>query len=110
MPTGDDAVLEYLAAVETRRTTPPGFPEPDTISDDLATAEMMKPAEDPDGLHAQLSAQTPGSEANLERLEEGFVAAAADYGRRYGMGYKAWIQAGVAPEVLHRAGIDRDED
>ncbi len=105
MADGDDAVLEYLAAVEARRTTPPDFPEPDQIAGDLASAEMMKPAEDPDGLDRQLSEHAPGSEANIQRLEDGFIAGAKDYARRHDMRYQAWIQAGVDPSVLERAGI-----
>lgn len=104
----DDAVVRYLAALEARRASPSDFPQPDRLAENLSSAEMMQPAEDPDALDENLSANTPGSEANLERLEEGFVAAAADYGRRHGMGYRAWVQAGVDPEVLRRAGIEAD--
>ena len=106
----DDPVVQYLAALEARRASPPDFPQPDGLAENLSSGEMMKPAEDPDELHDQLSAYTPGSEANLERLEAAFVAAAADYGRRHGMAYRAWVQAGVDPEVLRRAGIEPDRD
>jgi hypothetical protein len=40
-------------------------------------------------------------------LEEAFVAVAARYGRREHLSYAAWRTAGVAPDVLHRAGITR---
>ncbi len=104
----DDPVVQYLAALEARRASPPDFPEPDRLAENLASAAMMQPAEDPEGLREQLSAYTPGSDANLERLEEGFVAAAADYGRRHGLTYEGWIQAGVDAAVLRRAGIGPD--
>jgi hypothetical protein len=106
----DDPVVQYLAALEARRDAPPDFPQPDRLAENLASAPMMQPAEDPEGLREELAANTPGSEANVERLEDGFVSAAADYGRRHGMGYEAWIQAGVDPEVLRRAGIAPDRD
>ncbi len=115
----DQGVLQYLAALEARRTTPADFPQPDRLAGDLASAEMMKapgdeeglgPTVDEEGLRHQLGGQTPGSEANLERLEEGFVAGAQDYGRRHGMGYQAWVQAGVDPDVLRRAGIHPESE
>ena len=106
----DDPVVLYLAALDARRQSPGDFPQPDRLADNLASAAMMQPAEDPEGLREELSGNTPGSEANLERLEEGFVAAAADYGRRHGMTYDGWVQAGVAAEVLRRAGIAPDRD
>ena len=44
---------------------------------------------------------------DLSELEAGFIAAAAEYGRRKGITYAAWREAGVPPAVLSRAGIDR---
>ena len=102
----DNPVVLYLAALEARRASPPDFPQPDGLAGNLSSAEMVEPAEDAETLHDQLSAHTPGSVENLERLEDGFVAAAADYGRRHGMGYEAWVRAGVDPAVLRRAGIE----
>ena len=102
----DSPVVRYLAALEARRASPPDFPQPDKLAENLSSAEMMQPAEDPEGLEEQLAAYTPGSAENLDRLEDGFVAGAADYGRRHGMGYEAWVQAGVDPAVLRRAGIE----
>jgi hypothetical protein len=104
----DEPVVLYLAALEARRDSPADFPQPDWLAENLASAPMMQPAEDPEGLREELGANTPGSEANVQRLEAGFVAAAAAYGRRHGMGYRAWIQAGVDPDVLRRAGIEPD--
>ena len=44
---------------------------------------------------------------DLGALEEGFVAAAEPYGKRKGITYAAWRQAGVDPSVLRKAGIKR---
>jgi hypothetical protein len=106
----EDPVLLYLGALEARRAAPPDFPDPDRIVDNLASAKMMQPGDDAETLRRQLGGYTPGSEANIERLEEGFVAGAKEYGRRHGMGYEAWIHAGVDPAVLDRAGIRADAD
>lgn len=48
-----------------------------------------------------------GGGADLDALEEGFVAAAGPYGARRGISYQAWREAGVPAEVLRRAGIVR---
>jgi len=45
---------------------------------------------------------------DLSALEAGFVEAAADYGRRKGITYAAWREAGVPTSVLSRAGIGRN--
>jgi hypothetical protein len=110
----DDPVIAYLAALEARRAAPETLPQPDQSGEALATGAMVHGSageEDPpdteQGAHltAQLSEQTPGSEENLQLLEDAFVAAAADYGRRHEIGYQGWIEAGVDPAVLERAGI-----
>ena len=44
---------------------------------------------------------------DLAELEEAFVASAEPYGRRKGITYTAWREAGVDPAVLRRAGIRR---
>ncbi|MDQ4097609.1 MAG: hypothetical protein M3144_07060 [Actinomycetota bacterium] len=106
---GDDPVMQYLAALQVRLAERPNFPDPDRIADDLATGAQMQPT-DEDALRRQLSAYTPGTEANVERLEEGFVAGAKEYGRRHGVGYEAWVKAGVDPAVLERAGIHPDPE
>ncbi len=106
----DDAVLAYLAAIEAGRAAPSDFPQPDTIAGDLASGAMMEGAEDPEGLDRRLRSDAPGSGANVESLEEGFVAGAKEYGRRNGIRYEGWIAAGVDPAVLERAGIIPDSD
>ncbi len=108
-PPSDEDVLSYLGAIETGRAAPDTLPHPDEAAANLAGSDMMHGDEGED-LAAQLGGWTPGSEKNIERLEAGFVAAAADYGRRHQIGYQGWLQAGVAPEVLERAGIQPDEE
>jgi len=44
---------------------------------------------------------------DLAELEKGFIDAAAEYGRRKGITYAAWREAGVPSAVLSRAGIGR---
>jgi hypothetical protein len=44
---------------------------------------------------------------DLAELEEDFVKAAGPYGRRKGISYAAWREAGVDPSVLRRAGVSR---
>ncbi len=47
------------------------------------------------------------SVVDLSELEKGFVEAAAEYGRRKGITYAAWREAGVPTSVLSKAGIGR---
>jgi hypothetical protein len=56
-------------------------------------------------LERQLAAGDNG--VDLAELEDAFVAAAEPYGRRKGITYSAWREAGVDPAVLRRAGIRR---
>jgi hypothetical protein len=100
--TNDHPVLLYLAALEARRHAPPDFPNPERIIDGLASGEMVQAG---DELRRQLAARTPGAGANIEDLEEGFVSTAREYGRRHGITYEGWLQAGVDPAVLARAGL-----
>lgn len=44
---------------------------------------------------------------DLDALEAAFVGYAAGYGRRKGITYAAWREAGVPPAVLKKAGISR---
>jgi hypothetical protein len=102
----DQAVVRYLAALETRRSAPDTLPQPDDAAAGLAGFEFP-PGDDAevDDLAAQLGKDVPGAGQNLADLEPGFVAAAADYGRRHGITYDGWRNAGVSDDVLARAGI-----
>jgi 3-oxoacyl-ACP reductase-like protein len=56
-----------------------------------------------------LKEELAGKEAvvDLTALEEDFVKAAKTYGKRKGISYAAWREAGVDAAVLRRAGIGR---
>ena len=97
-------MFAYLGALEAARAAPEGFLDPDKAAQGLAGADMVA-GEDAEDLETQLAEATPGSRANVEKLESGFVRAAAGYAERHGMTYEAWRQAGVDAEVLARAGI-----
>jgi hypothetical protein len=106
----DTAVLRYLAAIETRRTAPGTLAQPDEAAGTLAGFDPPEEEEERPELEEELAAWTPGSAGNLARLEEEFVAAAADYGRRHGVDYDGWRKAGVPDDVLRRAGITPGEE
>ena len=44
---------------------------------------------------------------DYEALEAAFLGAAASYSARKGITYSAWREAGIAPDVLKKAGIKR---
>jgi hypothetical protein len=47
------------------------------------------------------------SGVDIGRIEDEFVAVAADYSSRKGITYQAWREAGVSADVLKRAGVGR---
>lgn len=47
------------------------------------------------------------SGADVSELEADFVKVAKEYGERKGVEYSSWVDAGVSPVVLTRAGIAR---
>jgi len=108
-PGADEAVLAYLAAIEAHRAAPGTLPHPDSSGEALANADMVR-GDDSGGeeLATELSTQTPGSEDNIRLLEDAFVVDAVDYGRRHHISHRGWIEAGVDPQVLERAGIRPD--
>src|SRR5689334_4935342 len=44
---------------------------------------------------------------DLAEVEQAFVSAAKGYGERRGISYEVWREAGVAADVLKKAGISR---
>jgi hypothetical protein len=106
----DQAVVRYLAALETRRSAPDTLPHPDEAAADLADFEFP-PGDDEEvaDLASELGKDVPGAGRNLADLEPAFVAAAAEYGRRHGITYDGWRNAGVSEDVLARAGIRTGE-
>lgn len=57
-------------------------------------------------LEAQLADAGP-DRASLEELEEQFIAVAAAYAGRKGVGYAAFRELGVSASVLQKAGMSR---
>jgi len=101
----DRAVLAYLQALEAGRAGSGMLPGPDDAGPALAGADMVA-GDDQEGLAAQLAESTPGSRAQADSLEDVFVRAAPGYARRHVITYEGWRPAGVAADVLARAGID----
>ncbi len=109
-PGQDEAVVRYLAALETRRTAPDTLPAPDKAAAELAGFEFPPgDEEEVEDLASELGKDIPGASENLADLEPGFVAGAADYGRRHGISYAGWRNAGVPEDVLARAGIKAED-
>ena len=61
-------------------------------------------------MNLQHELEAKSQTVDLSSLEEEFVGSAADYGRRKGITYAAWREAGVDAAVLKRAGIRRAAD
>lgn len=109
------AVRGYMEALEAHRPRRGRKRSPqaiearlDKIDSELATADPLSRVhlvQERIDLEAQLSNED--STAQLQELEDGFVHAARDYGRRKGITYSAWRQAGIDAAVLRRAGISR---
>ena len=109
------AVRRYLAALEHSKTGRGRRPSTDnlhkqleTIEADLETAEPLRRLnllQQRRDLQAKLA--QPAASKDISELEAGFVAAAAEYGNRKGIGYSTWRDVGVPAEVLRRAGVPR---
>ncbi|HVL26646.1 MAG TPA: hypothetical protein VM390_00755 [Acidimicrobiales bacterium] len=112
------AVRRYLEAIEAhkpkrgrKRTTESMERRLATIEDQLANADPLTKlhlVQERMDLQRELSASDNG--VDLQELEDAFVAAAEPYGRRKGITYSAWREAGVDPSVLRRAGIRRGSE
>ena len=109
------AVRGYLEALEAHKPKRGRKRTPESISKRLITIKEELPDAEPLSrvlliqermdLEAELASKS--ETADLDHLEAGYVSAAADYGRRKGITYKAWREAGVDAAVLKRAGIRR---
>jgi hypothetical protein len=112
------AVRRYLEAIEAhkpkrgrKRTSESMQKRLSTIEDKIAGADPLTRlhlAQERMDLMRELSTSDNG--VNLQELEDAFVASAEPYGRRKGITYGAWREAGVDPSVLRRAGIRRGGD
>ncbi len=109
------AVRRYLEAIERSRPRRGRRPSAESLRKQLADVETrLKDSDALQRLHliqkrksieARLNANNHGED--ISDLERGFVAAASEYGRRKGIHYATWREAGVPADVLRRAGIHR---
>ena len=109
------AVRRYLEALEAHRPKRGRKRTPESIQRRLADIEKRLDNADPltrlqlrqERMNLQAELQSKSDGVDLSQLEEEFVKAARDYGRRKGITYSAWREAGVDAAVLRRAGIRR---
>lgn len=109
------AVRRYLEALEAHRPKRGRKRTRESMEKRLAAIEDRLPGADPltrlqlvqERMNLQRELETSEQKVDLKGLEEEFVTAAAPYGRRKGITYAAWREAGVDPAVLRRAGIRR---
>lgn len=112
------AVRRYLEALEAHKPKRGRKRTPESMERRLSTIEDRLTDADPltrlhlvqERLNLSRELSTADNGVNLAELEEAFVAAAEPYGRRKGITYSAWREAGVDPSVLRRAGIRRGAD
>lgn len=111
------AVRRYLEALEAHKPKRGRKRTPESVQKRLAAIEeRLQQADALSRLHLvqermNLLNELSSSDntVDLQALEDDFVAAAAPYGQRKGIGYAAWREAGVDPAVLRRAGIRRSD-
>jgi uncharacterized protein YicC (UPF0701 family) len=108
-------VRHYLEAIEAHKPKRGRKRTPETMQKRLDDIEKKLPNVDPltrlqlvqERLNLQRDLSTAADTIDLTGLEQEFVAVAADYGARKGIGYAAWREAGVDSAVLKQAGIGR---
>jgi len=109
------AVRMYLEALERhkpkrgRKRTPESIKRRlDNVTRELTDADPLSRVhliQERIDLERELA--TKQTAVDLTALEDEFVQAAAEYGRRKGITYQAWREAGVDAAVLRRARIGR---
>lgn len=110
------AVRLYLEALAANKPKRGRKRTPESIASRLAVVEekladaeplnKLQLTQEKLDLEAELKA-LQGPAVDLDELEAGFVAAAAGYAERKGIGYAAFREVGVPPAVLKKAGISR---
>jgi hypothetical protein len=106
----NQAVRDYLNALTTPRpagrqpsTSPEQLQEQiDTENDPVIRLELIQRRLD---LENRLAAEH--DQPDLDRLQDAFVAVAADYAARKGITYTAFRELGIPAKVLKEAGIAR---
>jgi hypothetical protein len=109
------AVRLYLEAVEQHRPKRGRKRTPESIKKRLDAIEGKVGDADPltrvlmiqERLDLTAELASKETKVDLTELEQGFVKAASEYGRRKGITYQAWREAGVEAAVLRKAGIGR---
>lgn len=109
------SVRRYLEALELHRPKRGRKRTPESIQKRLSTIEAMIDGADPltrlqlvqERMNLQEELEAKSATVDLAALEDAFVASAAEYGRRKGISYAAWREAGVDAAVLKRALIRR---
>jgi hypothetical protein len=109
------AVRRYLQALESRRPKRGRRRSVPGIELRLRQIDARLPSADPlsrlhlvqERMNLRHELAASDNDGQLVSLEEGFVAAARNYGDRKGIGWAAWREAGVDASVLRRAGIRR---
>lgn len=111
------AVRRYLEALEAHKPKRGRKRTPESVEKRLRVIEDKLPGADPlnrlqlvqERMNLQRELATGDSAVNLQELEAGFIGAAAPYGKRKGITYAAWREAGVDPSILRSAGIRRGD-
>jgi len=109
------AVRRYLEALEQHRPRRGRKRTVDSIRARLDKIDAEPEGADPlarlhlsqERMDLELELATKSEAVDLTALEDDFVEAAKDYGRRKGVSYAAWREAGVEAAVLKRAGVGR---
>ena len=109
------AVRRYLEALERTRPRRGRRPSAESLRKQLADIEARLKEVDPlQRLHLiqkrkaiEDRLNSGSSTEDISALEKGFVSAASDYGKRKGIDYATWREAGVPAEVLRRASVHR---
>ncbi|MEA2902585.1 MAG: hypothetical protein QOH36_2472 [Actinomycetota bacterium] len=109
------AVRRYLEALEAHRPKRGRKRTQESVERRLSAIDEKLNDADPltrlhlsqERMNLQAELSSTDNAVDLGALEGEFVAAASEYGKRKGITYAAWRQAGVDPGVLRKAGIKR---
>ena len=109
------AVRRYLEALEAHRPKRGRKRTQESVERRLGAIDEKLNDADPltrlhlsqERMNLQAELSSTDNAVDLGALEEEFVVAASEYGKRKGITYAAWRQAGVDPGVLRKAGIKR---
>jgi hypothetical protein len=109
------AVARYLEALEAHKPKRGRKRTTESMEKRLSTIETRLASADPltrlhlvqERMDLMDGLAISGNGVDLQELEAAFIAAAQPYGRRKGITYSAWREAGVDTSVLRKAGIRR---